>query len=75
MKWCKNKPSLLSAVSYRVPMEVQAIRLLPGGDSYPICPRCGITLDREYMAYCDRCGQHLGWVLIDIATVVTEPNR
>lgn len=26
-----------------------------------VCPRCHITLEREFLAYCDRCGQHLGW--------------
>lgn len=30
-------------------------------DSYPVCPGCGHTIDREFMAYCDRCGQKLSW--------------
>ena len=24
-------------------------------------PSCHVTLDREFMAYCDRCGQRLDW--------------
>lgn len=73
MRW--HKLSLLSIAAYRVPMDVDAIRLLAGGESYPICPRCGITMDREYMAYCDRCGQRLGWERIDLAAIVTKPRR
>ena len=28
---------------------------------YPVCPRCGITMEREYQHFCDRCGQQLDW--------------
>ncbi len=28
---------------------------------YPLCPGCSSTLDREYQAYCDRCGTKLSW--------------
>ena len=28
-------------------------------DYFPICPTCKIPLNREYQAYCDRCGQVL----------------
>jgi len=28
---------------------------------YCICPRCYETLPRDYVAYCDRCGQCLKW--------------
>ena len=31
------------------------------GYEYPICPKCRTSLEREYVNYCDRCGQHLGW--------------
>ena len=37
--------------------------------SYPRCPRCRNTLDREYMAFCDRCGQQLDWKLLNRAIV------
>ena len=26
------------------------------------------ALDREYMGYCDRCGQHLAWELLGLCT-------
>lgn len=29
--------------------------------SFPVCPACKVTLEREYQNYCDRCGQRLGW--------------
>ena len=29
--------------------------------TFTVCPRCGTSLDREYMAYCDCCGQALNW--------------
>ena len=48
------------SVSYRVPMNVTDVFLYKNY-SYPICPRCKITLEREYQAFCDRCGQALSW--------------
>lgn len=29
--------------------------------TYPVCPRCGIILEREYVKFCDNCGQKLDW--------------
>lgn len=29
--------------------------------NYCICPRCYAALNREYILYCDRCGQSLKW--------------
>ena len=43
------------------PMRVEQILWLPSGYTYPICPACRITLEREYQSYCDRCGQCLNW--------------
>lgn len=28
---------------------------------FPMCPACRTTLERDYQAYCDRCGQKLSW--------------
>lgn len=52
---------LLSAVNYRVKMTVVSCRIDRTGYCYYVCPRCDMTLSRDYQAYCDRCGQHLGW--------------
>ena len=50
---------------YRVPMAVSAIRYIYdtvyGPTTYPVCPRCESTLERDYQQYCDRCGQALDW--------------
>ncbi len=54
-------------------MEVSTIRVLgcgTGADSYPVCPRCECTLDREYQLFCDRCGQALSWKRFSSAAVI-----
>jgi hypothetical protein len=35
--------------------------LLGGETVYYYCPRCDVTLERDYQSYCDRCGQCLDW--------------
>ena len=55
---------IMDAVSYRVPRHVTKCRTYRKGNqitSYPVCPRCNICMEREYMAFCDRCGQKLAW--------------
>ena len=63
-----------SALSYRVPMAVTSIRgfrTLTGGlSTYPVCPRCHTTMEHEYQAYCDRCGQALDWKDIKRANII-----
>lgn len=49
------------AITFRTPMKVSEIRLFENGDSFPVCPRCNITVEREYQSFCDRCGQALSW--------------
>ena len=29
--------------------------------TYYVCPRCQTTMEREFMSFCDRCGQKLDW--------------
>ncbi len=53
-------------IAFRSPMPVTQIRCFRysypyGHTGFPVCPRCGITMEREYQAYCDRCGQCLNW--------------
>ena len=67
----RAKPSFLLAVSYRVALPVMRICKFTNGDCYPVCPRCTETLDREYMAYCDRCGQCLNWQWFDSAQIIS----
>lgn len=75
MKQKQQTPSFLHAVSYRIPLPVLEIVLIRSGDSYAVCPRCDSLLDREYMGYCDRCGQCLAWELFDYAKVVYAPRK
>jgi len=53
----------LREISYRVAMPVTQVRIY-SGSSYPVCPRCNIGLEREYVSFCDRCGQRLEWHLV-----------
>ena len=51
-------------LSYRMPMMVRDAMLFPhfpNPDIYYHCPRCQKLLDREFMSYCDCCGQCLDW--------------
>lgn len=61
MRYNKALLSDSDAVSFRLPLRVTEILLLENDDFYPICPRCNMTLEREYMRFCDRCGQKLDW--------------
>lgn len=56
----------LSEISFRIPKPVTAYKDLGDGTAYWVCPQCGLTLDRDFQAYCDRCGQCLDWSLTEI---------
>lgn len=75
MKQKQRNPSIIHAVSYRIPLPVTEIVQFRSGDSYCVCPRCDRLLDREYMGYCDCCGQRLAWELLDYAKVVYAPRK
>ena len=57
------------AVSYRLSLPVTKVFQLHDGSCFPICPRCSISMEREYMAFCDRCGQRLSWYVFECAEV------
>ena len=70
-------PVLSKQLSFRVPKPVTHARCFScqsGFTIYPICPRCGITFEREYQAFCDRCGQCLDWRCFSKAIIVL-PNK
>ena len=55
---------LLWSAGFRFPMsvtEVMAFETFHGKTGYYVCPRCSTTMEREFVSYCDRCGQHLSW--------------
>lgn len=70
----QRKPGRISAMLYRLPLPVTRILVLRHGDAYPICPRCNCTVDREYMNFCDRCGQRLSWEAFLHAKVILAPH-
>ena len=56
-----NKVLVESADSYRIPMMVQEYRGYSELNCFPVCPRCKSSLEVDFQAYCDRCGQALNW--------------
>ena len=52
---------LRDALSYRITRQVVQIRSFRAFGSCPVCPRYRANLEREYMSYCNCCGQRLGW--------------
>lgn len=60
--------------SYRIKMRVrELVRLSDGG--YFLCPRCKITLDRDFQNYCDRCGQCLDWKAYRKAKIIFPGDK
>ena len=59
-------------LTYRQPKEVTKIILFENDDCFPVCPRCNISLEREYMNYCDYCGQRLEWNNYSAAVLITD---
>lgn len=57
--------------SFRRPMQVREYILhcdtFGYESAYYLCPRCDVTTERDYQAYCDRCGQSLNWTRISQA--------
>lgn len=70
----QRKPTRIKAVMYRIPLMVGEVLIFDNGNSFPICPRCSRTIEREYMNFCDRCGQRLGWDLFAFARTVRVPR-
>lgn len=50
----------MKILQFRTPKIVSDLMLFQD-TSFFVCPQCGITLEREFMKYCDRCGQCLNW--------------
>lgn len=63
------------AVAYRVPLPVTKVIVYADGTSYPLCPRCESAIEREYVSFCDQCGQKLNWDLFEYARVVRPGSR
>ena len=63
---------LADALRFRQPMPVRELARYRSGGTFPICPQCGSSMEREYQNYCDRCGQRLGWRQLGRAKVVNR---
>ncbi len=73
----KHKHSLrlfMEAVTYRIPLPVTKVIAFTN-TTYPICPRCNLSLEREYMFFCDRCGQKLNWDFFEHAKVIHPDSQ
>lgn len=40
-------------------MLLTGLCLFPSGGTFPLCLQCGSAMEREYQAFCDRCGHRL----------------
>lgn len=61
---------IVEAVTYRVEMPVTKVIQTRSSGCFPVCPRCKRSMEREFMAYCDRCGQRLGWDVLKWTDVI-----
>lgn len=52
---------LLFLFGFRQQMPVTEVMIYSDGSGFYICPRCHVTMDKEFVEFCDCCGQHLGW--------------
>lgn len=59
-----------NAEMFRAPLSVSEILRTWTGNTYPVCPRCHVTLEREYQSYCDHCGQCLDWKQLRHARII-----
>ena len=61
-------------LSYRLSMPVTHYRRCPANSenytTFPVCPRCRGSLEREYQSFCDNCGQRLNWAAYDYAVLL-----
>ena len=60
--------------SYRIGMRINEVMQLSDGGYY-LCPRCRVTLERDFQTYCDRCGQRLDWANFRKATVIYPGDK
>ena len=67
-----------SPESYRMGMIVNEVMVFDtwfGKAGYYVCPRCKITMDREFISFCDRCGQKLDWKYYKKAKVIYQGGK
>ena len=65
--------NFIRALTFRAPLRVSAVQGVKtsyGITTFPLCPRCLNTMEREFQSYCDRCGQALDWNNFDNAVII-----
>ena len=67
--------AILDELKYRRPLEVTKVFAFKEDCYFPICPRCDISMEREYQEYCDRCGQALSWKKFKYAEIVRAKTK
>lgn len=73
--WLLTLLQLLKIFStYRQELLVEELMVFSDGMGYYVCPRCRITLERDFVSFCDRCGQRLGWRRYKNVRII-HPNR
>ena len=71
MSTALHKEATTTAEDYRTPIQVTHLHRFRDTDYY-ICPRCNTTMEREFMPFCDRCGQCLSWKYYRKAVIIRE---
>lgn len=66
------EPQIAEALRFRQPMTVRELARYRSGETFPICPQCGSSIEREYQRFCDRCGQCLSWKQLRRAQVINR---
>lgn len=63
-------------LSFRIPMLVKHIReqrhQFGKYTTFPACPRCHISIERDYQSFCDNCGQRLDWSCFEYAIIINR---
>lgn len=67
-----NDHKAAQELTFRHPMAVTTAIAFQTGGVYPVCPQCGISMEREYQNFCDRCGQRLDWKNFDRVSVMSK---
>lgn len=54
---------------FETPMEISQIIIFQERYVYPLCPQCGISLNRWNLRICPACHQLLGWNELQFAQI------
>ena len=73
-----TSPVAIRELAFRVPLDVTQCLGYSGWfglTTYPVCPKCQLTFEREYQEFCDRCGQKLCWKRYSKAKIILPGNQ